>query len=139
MGNQIVADDVDTLEKEVPTLGSGYTHLKLVPSKMEEDAEEKAKEPVKPAVKEVWGREPSVVGQMVDHPTTVRYLPMQVKVFNLNVKEEADAYGDLWAKFTDVKSPRVRISETDRQFHEGVYHVFVMFQEVEYKQLIQKK
>jgi hypothetical protein len=124
-------------QQEAPTLGSGYTPLRMVPSKLDTPPEEKVVEPT--PTKDVWLKDPSVVGQMIEHPTTVRYLPMQVKVFNLSDAKDAEEYGALWAKFTDVKGPRVRISETDRQFYEGTYHVFIMFQDVEYKQLIQKK
>lgn len=124
---------------EAPCIGSGYTGKKLIPSRVPEDTEEKSDSTPVASGPDVWGPEPSVVGQMVNHPTTFRLKPMQVKVFNLSKEEDAKAYSEVWAKFTDMKSPRCRISEMDRQFYEGAYHVYLMYQDIEYKQLIQKK
>lgn len=92
-------------------------------------------EPYKSYLPKDYGDVPSLQGQLLTHPDSVKSSQRLVKVFDLSIAEDAQAYADIKAKTLPDDSPIYVIETEVREFHNGVFYVFLQYVQLKYKNL----
>ncbi len=122
-------------------MGSGVTPRKLptlIPSK-EEVEEDVPAVVTPPEAAGVWMDRASVHDQHLIHPETCKFGEAQAKIFDLSKSADLEEYGKLEALAVREGGPGVAMLDKERQFFEGVYHVFLTYRPMQYKKLIPSK
>lgn len=81
-----------------------------------------------------WSEEPSTEQQMLTDIDTVRLVKPQADVLRLSNPEELKKWNDILTK-ADGGAPSIVITESERNFYEGSYVIYVSFSRVEYKKI----
>jgi hypothetical protein len=82
-----------------------------------------------------WENNPTIVDQAIKFPHSVRLGPPVTEVFNFSIKEDLDAYNELYARSEAPDGPRLEIRNDSREFHNGVWHSCVTYSKITYKKL----
>lgn len=89
----------------------------------------------------VWQDIPSMKGQYEKFPESTRTVNSKVDVFDLSKPEDKDSLNKIMTKRVGaaVTDPLVVIHEMDKQFYQGVFYVYILHSQVQYKKLIPSK
>jgi hypothetical protein len=128
-------------------VGAGGARLeeKLSPPKEEEEEEQldeeeqeqarySRRQPV--AALGRWGPKPSVKDQREQHPDSVRVRDSHTEVLALAPgSKDLERWNEIEKLIYDLEAPSYVLTQYERVFHEGAWHLFVTLARLEYQQL----
>ena len=104
--------------------------LKIRPEPAPEEPEEEEKLPEN----SIWGDRPTVRNQVDLYPDSVRFVDPETKILDLSKAEDLIEFNRILKASDDHEAATLRMTDVERQFHEGSWSVFVTYHKVQYLQ-----
>lgn len=92
-------------------------------------------ESTNPAPQKRWGQKPSVAGQAVRMPDTVRIGTRYTLVLCLSKPADLVKFNEIQARASQ-QNPTAAIFDDKKDFYDGAYHCCMTYADIEYEQLI---
>ena len=98
-----------------------------------EPEERRPRPPADPNVE--WSAEPSMPEQMQRHPASVRMGAPFTAILNLSKTEDLAELNRVQALCHEPRGARAVITEKERQFYEGAWHVILTYAPIQYQKI----
>ncbi len=120
---------------DVPAEAAPVEPVAEVAAEEEDDDEGEEDAPRRtPRIDSGWAATPSISSQAMRAPDTVRLAGLQSAVLNLSEPADLKRWNDILA-CTEGDSASMMITESERNFHNGTYVLFVTYGRLEYKRI----